>query len=205
MTFPARSGYTSTMTAVANHDGYLAGQLLVAMPQMTDPRFAHGVVFMCAHSADGAMGLMVNKLVDSLSFSELLKQMAFEFENDGIDDRVQVHFGGPVESARGFVLHTPDYMSDATMRVDSGFAMTATVDVLRSIARGAGPERAIFALGYAGWAPGQLDSEIRDNGWLNVGADADLVFGRDHDDKWRRAVARVGVDPGFLSGAAGHA
>ena len=193
------------MTAVANHDGYLAGQLLVAMPQMTDPRFAHGVVFMCAHSADGAMGLMVNKLVDSLSFSELLKQMAFEFENDGIDDRVQVHFGGPVESARGFVLHTPDYMSDATMRVDSGFAMTATVDVLRSIARGAGPERAIFALGYAGWAPGQLDNEIRNNGWLNVGADADLVFGRDHDDKWRRAVARVGVDPGFLSGAAGHA
>ena len=205
MTFPPRSGYTSTMTAVANHDGYLAGQLLVAMPQMADPRFAHGVVFMCAHSADGAMGLMVNKLVDSLSFSELLKQMAFEFENDGIDDRVQVHFGGPVESARGFVLHTPDYMSDATMRVDSGFAMTATVDVLRSIARGAGPERAIFALGYAGWAPGQLDSEIRDNGWLNVGADADLVFGRDHDEKWRRAVARVGVDPGLLSGAAGHA
>lgn len=192
------------MTA-GDHDGYLGGHLLVAMPQMTDPRFEHSVVFLCAHSADGAMGLMVNKLVDSLSFTDLLKQMSLEFEGEGIDERVQVHFGGPVESARGFVLHTPDYRSEATMRVDDGFAMTATIDVLRLLATGAGPERAIFALGYAGWAPGQLDSEIQNNGWLHVGADPDLVFGRDHGGKWRRAVAKVGIDPALLSGTAGHA
>ena len=186
-------------------DGYLGGQLLVAMPRMTDPRFAHSVVFLCAHNADGAMGLVVNKLVESLKFTYILKQMDFEFESGGIDDRVQVHFGGPVESARGFVLHTPDYMSDATMRVDEGFAVTTTVDVLRSLARGGGPERAIFALGYAGWAPGQLDAEFQNNGWLSVGADSELVFGRDHDEKWRRAIAKVGVDPALLSGEAGHA
>lgn len=186
-------------------DGYLGGQLLVAMPRMTDPRFAHSVVFLCAHNADGAMGLVVNKLVESLKFTYILKQMDFEFESGGIDDRVQVHFGGPVESARGFVLHTPDYMSDATMRVDEGFAVTTTVDVLRSLARGGGPERAMFALGYAGWAPGQLDAEFQNNGWLSVGADSELVFGRDHDEKWRRAIAKVGVDPALLSGEAGHA
>lgn len=191
--------------ATEKQDGYLGGQLLVAMPRMADPRFAHSVVFMCAHNADGAMGLVVNKLVDSLKFTYILKQMDFEFEGDGIDDRVQVHFGGPVESARGFVLHTPDYMTDATMRVDEGFAVTTTVDVLRSIARGAGPERAIFALGYAGWAPGQLDAEFQNNGWLSVGADPELVFGRDHGDKWRRAIGKVGVDPALLSGEAGHA
>lgn len=191
--------------ATEKQDGYLGGQLLVAMPRMADPRFAHSVVFMCAHNADGAMGLVVNKLVDSLKFTYILKQMDFGFEGDGIDDRIQVHFGGPVESARGFVLHTPDYMTDATMRVDEGFAVTTTVDVLRSIARGAGPERAIFALGYAGWAPGQLDAEFQNNGWLSVGADPELVFGRDHGDKWRRAIGKVGVDPALLSGEAGHA
>lgn len=193
------------MMAFENDDGYLGGRLLAAMPQMADPRFARSVVFLCAHNADGAMGLVVNKLVDSLSFAELLKQMDFEFDDAEVGDRVQVHFGGPVESARGFVLHTPDYASDATMHAGDGFAVTATVDVLRSIARGKGPERAIFALGYAGWAPGQLDSEIQNNGWLSVDADAELVFGRDHDGKWRRAVAKVGVDPALLSGQAGHA
>ena len=202
---PGTARTYETMTSIGSHDGYLAGQLLVAMPQMVDPRFAHSVVFMCAHSADGAMGLVVNKLVDSISFTDLLKQMDFTVEGGELDERVQVHFGGPVESARGFVLHTPDYASDATMQVDDAFAMTATVDVLRSIAKGSGPERAIFALGYAGWAPGQLDTEIQNNGWLHVGADTDLVFGRDHDGKWRRAVAKVGVDPALLSSAAGHA
>ncbi len=193
------------MATIGKQDGYLGGQLLVAMPQMNSACFAHTVVFLCAHSVDGAMGLVVNKLVDSISFTDLLKQMEFEFDENEIDDRVQVHFGGPVESGRGFVLHTPDYMSDATMPVDDGFAMTATVDVLRSIAEGRGPQHAIFALGYAGWGPGQLDSEMQNNGWLNVGADLDLVFGREHDKKWRRAVAKVGVDPLLLSGEAGHA
>ncbi len=193
------------MTLIENPDGYLGGQLLIAMPQMADPRFAHSVVFLCAHNSDGAMGLVVNKLVDSFSFTDLLKQMEFSFENDTLDERIQVHFGGPVECGRGFVLHSPDYVSEATMQVEDGFAMTATVDVLRSIVRGAGPHQAMFALGYAGWAPGQLDSEIQNNDWLNVSADAELVFGRDHEGKWRRAVAKVGIDPLLLSGTAGHA
>lgn len=193
------------MSSIETQNGYLSGQLLIAMPQMTDPRFEHSVVFMCAHNSDGAMGLVVNKLVDSLNFTDLLRQMELEIEADDLDERIQVHFGGPVESARGFVLHTPDYCSEATMQVDNGFAMTATVDVLRSIATGGGPAQAIFALGYAGWAPGQLDSEIQSNGWLNVTADHSLVFGRGHEDKWRQAVAKVGVDPSLLSSEAGHA
>jgi putative transcriptional regulator len=193
------------MMALETQDGYLSGQLLIAMPQMTDPRFEHSVVYMCAHNADGAMGLVVNKLVDAMSFTELLRQMELEIESDNLDDRIQVHFGGPVESARGFVLHTTDYVSEATMRVDDTFSMTATIDVLRSIARGSGPSQAIFTLGYAGWAPGQLDTEIQSNGWLNVAADQDLVFGREHDIKWTQAVAKVGVDPSFLSSEAGHA
>ena len=193
------------MTALETQDGYLSGQLLIAMPQMTDPRFEHSVVYMCAHNAAGAMGLVVNKLVDAMSFTELLRQMELEIESDNLDDQIQVHFGGPVESARGFVLHSTDYVSEATMRVDDSFSMTATIDVLRSIARGSGPGQAIFALGYAGWAPGQLDTEIQSNGWLNVAADQDLVFGREHDIKWTQAVAKVGVDPSFLSSEAGHA
>ncbi|HJN20806.1 MAG TPA: YqgE/AlgH family protein, partial [Alphaproteobacteria bacterium] len=119
---------------MSDQEGYLPGHLLIAMPQMSDPRFEHGVVYMCAHNADGAMGLMINKLVDALSFSDLLKQMQLSGADEGLDDRVQVHFGGPVESARGFVLHTPDYVSDATLRVSEDFAMTSTIDVLRSIA-----------------------------------------------------------------------
>jgi putative transcriptional regulator len=193
------------MTELEDQDGYLSGQLLIAMPQMTDPRFEHSVVFMCAHNADGAMGLVVNKLVDALSFTDLLRQMELEIESNDLDDQIQVHFGGPVESARGFVLHSPDYASEATMRVDDIFAMTATIDVLKSIARGTGPRQAIFALGYAGWAPGQLDTEIQSNGWLNVAADPELVFGRDHGEKWTQAVAKVGVDPSLLSSEAGHA
>jgi putative transcriptional regulator len=193
------------MARIHDDGGYLTGQLLIAMPQMTDPRFEHGVVYMCAHNADGAMGLVVNKLVESLTFTDLLRQMELEIGPGDLDQRIQVHFGGPVESARGFVLHTPDYLSEATMKVSDDFAMTATIDVLRSIASGGGPDKAILALGYAGWAPGQLDTEIQNNGWLHVAADHSLVFGRDHDDKWRSAVAKVGVDPSLLSGEAGHA
>jgi putative transcriptional regulator len=193
------------MDSIHDGGGYLTGQLLIAMPQMTDPRFEHSVVYMCAHNADGAMGLVVNKLVESLTFTDLLHQMELEIDAGDLDQRIQVHFGGPVESARGFVLHTPDYLSEATMKVSDDFAMTATIDVLRSIATGGGPDKAILALGYAGWAAGQLDAEIQANGWLHVAADHDLVFGRDHDDKWRSAVAKVGIDPSLLSGEAGHA
>ncbi len=193
------------MASIDDKGGYLTGQLLIAMPQMTDPRFEHSVVYMCAHNADGAMGLVINKLVESLSFTDLLRQMELEIGAADLDQRIQVHFGGPVESARGFVLHTPDYLTEATMKVSDDFAMTATIDVLRSIATGGGPDKAILALGYAGWAPGQLDTEIQNNGWLHVAADHDLVFGRKHDNKWRQAAAKVGIDLSLLSSESGHA
>ncbi|MDP6350913.1 MAG: YqgE/AlgH family protein [Alphaproteobacteria bacterium] len=191
------------MSLGAEQDGYLSGRLLIAMPNMSDPRFARSVVYLCSHNVDGAMGLVVNKLIGSLSFSDLLKQM--EIEPEDVDDEFRVHFGGPVESGRGFVLHSKDYQSEATMHVDGEIALTATIDVLRSIADGKGPNRALFALGYAGWAPGQLDSEIQANGWLHVDADNNLVFDHEHETKWERAVAKVGIDLSLLSTDAGHA
>ena len=182
---------------------YLEGQLLVAMPTMADPRFARSVIYMCAHSDDGAMGLVVNKLLESLSFSDLLEQL--EIEAESVDERIRVHFGGPVEAARGFVLHSTDYTHEATMRVDDGFALTATIDVLKAMAEGRGPRLSMLALGYAGWAQGQLDREIQENGWLTVPADEELVFDEAQDGKWELAVGRLGIDPGNLSGVAGRA
>ncbi len=182
---------------------YLEGQLLVAMPMMSDPRFVRSVIYLCEHSDDGAIGLVVNKTFESLSFSELLKQLSIEAES--IDERIQVHFGGPVEAARGFVLHSTDYTHEATMQVDESFALTTTIDVLKAMAEGRGPRRSLLALGYAGWAPGQLDSEIQSNGWLTVPADEELVFGDDQCCKWELAIRRLGIDPGKLSGVAGRA
>jgi len=182
----------------------LAGQLLIAMPQMTDPRFARSVVYICAHSGDeGAMGLVVNKLVASLTMGELLTHL--KLEPSQRRSAQPVHFGGPVEPGRGFVLHTPDYREDATLVVGDEFAVTATMEILRAIAKGEGPRRSLLALGYAGWAPGQLDAEIQANGWLSVPADGDLVFDDDFEAKWQRALAKLGVDLTMLSTDAGHA
>lgn len=181
----------------------LTGQLLVAMPNMADPRFARSVVYLCAHSADGAMGLVVNRLIDSLSFDSLLEQLGVELET--LDSEMPVHFGGPVESSRGFVLHSTDYLQDSTLVIDDDIALTATVDVLKAIARGEGPAQRVLALGYAGWAPGQLDAEIQANGWLLVPPDSQLVFGLDNQAKWQQAMAKLGIDLSLLSNEAGHA
>jgi putative transcriptional regulator len=171
----------------------LSGQLLVAMPQMSDPRFARTVVYLCAHSSDGAMGLVVNRLIDSLTFSSLLSQLGVEAEGGPAD--MPVHFGGPVESSRGFVLHSSDYLQDSTLVIDDDIALTATIDVLKAIARGAGPRHRVLALG----------AEIQANGWLLVPADLDLVFGGENDAKWERAIAKIGIDLSLLSSEAGHA
>jgi len=186
-----------------NGDPYLSGQLLLAMPGMPDPRFAKSVIYMCAHNADGAMGLVVNRELESLTFPDLLSQL--EIEAGELKDPIRVHFGGPVECSRGFVLHSPDYNQEATMVVDNAVALTATVDILRDIAMGGGPNRCFLALGYAGWGAGQLDDEIKANGWLNVGYDEDLVFGPKIDAKWGRAMEMLGIDPGMLTNGAGHA
>ncbi len=192
------------MSAADEDDGHLTGMLLVAMPTMQDPRFAHSVIYLCAHSREGAMGLVVNQVVDNVTLPSVIGQLGIESKAMGPADSL-VHFGGPVETSRGFVLHSPDYVLDSTLVIDDSFALTATVDVLKAIAEGSGPSRRFFALGYAGWAPGQLDREIQENGWLMVPADQDLVFSGDHETKWNRALAKIGVDPSLLSTAAGHA
>lgn len=191
------------MTESIDTSGYLTGQMLVAMPQMEDPRFARSVVYICAHTPDGAMGLVINKLVESVTFPDLLEQL--NLQSDDADDGIHVHFGGPVETGRGFVLHSADYVQDATLVIDQNVALTATVDILKAIADGTGPHNSLLALGYAGWAPGQLDSEIQENGWLSVPADNELLFGSGLDSKWERAMAKIGIDFSKLSGDAGHA
>lgn len=188
---------------VQKTSGYLAGQILIAMPQMSDERFARTVVYLCAHNADGAMGIVVNRLFSGITFPQLLDQLEIPATPDC--DQIRVHFGGPVESGRGFVLHSNDYAQENTMMVADGVALTATVDVLRAIAEGHGPSHSLLALGYAGWSSGQLDSEIRENAWLNVPADADLLFGRDLEHKYEQAIHKLGIDMGLLSADAGHA
>lgn len=183
--------------------GYLAGQLLIAMPTMQDDRFKRTIVYMCAHSKEGAMGLVINRLLGQLSFPELLEQIGIPAKPPVRD--VRVHFGGPVESGRGFVLHSADFRTEGTLPVDDRVALTASVDILRAIADGRGPRQSLLALGYAGWGPGQLESEIQANGWLNVQADEALVFDGELDTKWERAMSKLGIDSRMLSGMAGHA
>ncbi len=182
----------------------LNGKLLIAMPGMLDPRFAHSVVFMCAHSGEGAMGLVVNKPTSDLRLRDLLEQLSIKTSPDARD--LPVHFGGPVEHGRGFVLHEFGYHSAiSTLDVNDDFAMTATLDILEDLAEGRGPGRVVMALGYAGWAPGQLESELQVNGWLTCDASPDLVFGDDDDGKWTAALKSMGVDALMLSSDAGRA
>ena len=180
------------------------GKLLIAMPGMSDPRFEKSVIFVCAHSDEGAMGLIVNKPAEDLLFADLLEQLSIRPLQMTRD--VLVHFGGPVEHGRGFVLHSSDYSSNvSTLEVDDGFGMTATLDILEDIARGAGPLAVVMALGYAGWGPGQLESEIARNGWLTCDATHEIVFATQADVKWEAALRSLGVDALTLSAAAGRA
>ena len=189
---------------------YLDGQMLIAMPGMGDARFDRSLIYLCAHSEKGAMGIIVNKPSHEISFLDLLDRLSVVPPEElrmlpGKLAGKQVHFGGPVEPGRGFVLHSSDYFLPAnSMRVDRRIALTATLDILRAMAAGKGPERAFLALGYAGWAPGQLDDEILRNGWLHCAMDDALIFGEDHDTKYASALGTIGVDPLMLSSEAGH-
>lgn len=191
--------------------GTLEGQLLVAMPSMTDKRFARSVIYVCAHSDEGAMGLIVNQRATNISAPDLLERLGISTRGD--DDTVSndimelsIQVGGPVETGRGFVLHSADYFAaDSTLTIEQGVCLTATIDILRAIAQGNGPDRAILALGYSGWSPGQLESEIQANGWLNCPADPDLIFDDDLDTKYARAMAKLGIDLSHLVSDAGHA
>jgi putative transcriptional regulator len=183
-------------------DPYLEGQLLVAMPGITDPRFDRTVIFMCSHSAEGAMGLVINRQFQGLDFHALLDQL--DLDSDSAANR-PVYAGGPVETGRGFVLHSSDFRQDSTLMVAGDVALTATVDILKALAEGAGPKNSLIALGYAGWAPGQLDRELTRNGWLTTPASHSLLFDTADQDKWPRALAALGIDPSMLSGDSGHA
>ncbi|AGT07373.1 YqgE/AlgH family protein [Paracoccus aminophilus] len=184
----------------------LTGKLLIAMPSMQDPRFEHSVILICSHSDEGAMGLVVNRPLPDLDFSDLLNQLGID---TGMDTRpIPIGSGGPVEPGRGFVLHHVKQGGDdaeGTMRIGEDLAMTTTRDILEDFARGAGPQPAVLALGYAGWGPGQLDDEIRDNGWLTAERGDEIIFGADHSGKWVAALRRMGIDPLLLSPSAGHA
>ncbi|WP_425043718.1 YqgE/AlgH family protein [Primorskyibacter sp. S87] len=183
----------------------LTGKLLIAMPGMGDPRFEHSVVFMCSHGEDGAMGLIINKPVPQLSLSDLFSQLEIEVTDDA-NGHPPVHFGGPVETTRGFVLHSSDYEANLhSMSVSDEISMTATLDILEDIAHGRGPRQKLLTLGYSGWGPGQLESEIATNGWLTTDTDLSLVFDLAHDERWSAALATLGVDPLTLSASAGHA
>lgn len=184
-----------------NYD--LTGKLLIAMPFLPDPRFSHAVIYICGHDAQGAMGLIVNKGLPAVTFEELLTQM--EVNITEINNPVPIHYGGPVEVGRGFVLHTSDYVSESTVLIENGFAMTATLDILRAMAINEGPRQTLLALGYVGWSSGQLEHEIQENGWLTIDATASLIFDTDLDNKWRQALASLGIDPAGLSFEIGHA
>ncbi|MDM7459885.1 MAG: YqgE/AlgH family protein [Paracoccus sp. (in: a-proteobacteria)] len=189
-----------------NQNSNLTGKILIAMPGMADPRFQRSVVLICAHSEEGAMGLMLNRPLPDIDFSDLLEQLGIEAD-DGTR-RIEVRFGGPVEPGRGFVLHkVPEHGDDpeGRLRISRGLAMTTTRDILEDLARGLGPDRAVLALGYAGWGPGQLEDEVLANGWLTGEGAEDLIFAPSDDDKWSVALRGLGVDPSLLSGAAGHA
>ncbi len=191
--------------------GYLDGQFLLAMPGMADTRFSRSVVYICAHSPDGAMGLIINQPARKITFSDLLLQLNLIAADEVIRlptpaEKLPVLKGGPVETGRGFVLHTADFFIDnSTLPIDDCVSLTATVDILRAIAKGDGPRKAMLALGYAGWSPGQLEEEIQQNGWLNVPADPGLLFDGDLEGKYGRALKLLGIDPARLSGEAGHA
>lgn len=195
----------------AARDGYLDGQLLIAMPAMSDKRFARSVIYMCLHNSDGAMGIIINQRADKVSFAHLLHELGVlrkgaeeEVPASVLDRSVQI--GGPVKMEHGFVLHTPDFTTgSATLEIDSTIRLTNTVEILKAIARGRGPTRSLVALGYAGWAPGQLEGEIQANGWLSCPADPDLIFDEDLELKYDRALAKLGVDASHLVSYAGRA
>lgn len=192
---------------MSNNDLYMAGKMLVAMPSMSDSRFHKSVIFICAHDDKGAMGLVINKEMDGIDLQELLDQL----DLDGLDNASLSHIGpgilsgGPVEMARGFMLHSSEFQQKETVRINDDFSLTGTVSALKEVLKGQGPDHLLFALGYAGWSAGQLDQELKQNAWLAVDADKDLVFNIALDMKWDKAIKKIGIDPSMLSAEGGSA
>jgi putative transcriptional regulator len=199
---PKKAAGSRTLSSL-NGGLTLTGQVLIAMPELRDPSFARSVIFLCAHTPEGAMGIMVNRPLEQPSFDDLLRQL--DIAPLPPARRIRLCSGGPVDHARGFVLHTADWTDDASLRVDEHLALTASLDILKAIAGGHGPRQGVLALGYVGWGPGQLDQEIQQNVWLSAPADESILFDSDHETKWRRALAKLKIDPLLLSSVAGRA
>jgi putative transcriptional regulator len=185
-------------------ENFLEGKLLIALPGMSDPRFERSVIYMCAHSNTGAMGLIVNKPIEGLNFQELVRRLELPVSERTPNSAIL--FGGPVETNRGFVLHSGEYEgAESTLAISADVSLTATLDILRAIAEGRGPQEAIFALGYAGWGAGQIEAEIQANGWIHCDADSSLIFSANMDSKWSVALGKLGIDLSALSAHAGRA
>ncbi len=193
----------TNLRQVEPQESVLTGHLLIAMPGMEAAHFNQAVIYLCAHSPEGAMGLVLNRPLSSPTFDDLLKQLGVAPVPPA--RMIDLHQGGPVDSGRGFVLHTSDWIGDGSLVVDPDVALTASLDVLKAFADGGGPEHGLLALGYAGWGPGQLDQEMQENAWLSAPASLNFLFDREHDTKWRRAMAILKIDPALLSLSAGHA
>ena len=174
------------ITAAADQDRFITGQLLVATPEMKDPRFAETVIYMVKHDADGAFGLVINRPMAKGSFEDLLK--GFGTEINDAKGEVVIHYGGPVSNEQGFVLHSDDITIESSMKVANGIAMTADVKMIEAMARGKGPRQSLVMLGYVGWAPGQLEMELKADSWFVIPGDKSLVFDKDADEKWREAM-----------------
>lgn len=191
-------------------DDYLEGKFIIAMPGMGDQRFEQSVIYICAHSDDGAMGFMVNRKVKTPNIEDFFEQLGLIVEEEKADlapniEKIDLHSGGPVEPGRGFVLHTPDFKGDTTLEIEENICLTATLEILRKIVTGQGPEQFMVALGYAGWSSGQLEEEIASNGWLICPSDPQIVYHKNQDDKYKNALNLLGIDPALLSGDLGHA
>jgi putative transcriptional regulator len=211
MSSPLPFSQSRSSSTKSHAEGWLDGQLLIAMPGVGDERFERSLIYLCAHSSDGAMGIVLNRPALDLNVPDLLIQLDILPEEERIRlpqtiDKMPVLKGGPVETSRGFVLHSPDYFVDqSTLPIDSRICLTATLDILKAIAQGGGPQNAVLALGYAGWGAGQLESEMLANGWLTCTADPALVFDPVSDNKYERALRKLGIEPAMLSSIAGHA
>lgn len=184
-------------------DSPFRNSLLVAMPTLHEGLFTKSVIYVCAHSDAGAMGIVINQRLPDIEFRELLSQLHLPRSQVVVEP--VVHFGGPVETGRGFVLHSMDFMREDTVRINDTLCITGTVDILRAMAEGRGPHRSIFALGYAGWGPGQLEAEMHANAWLTVPADEDIVFSPELPRKWEKSLRKLGIEPLSLSAETGHA
>ncbi len=186
-------------------DKFLKGQLLVAMPAMTDARFHHAVILICSHDKNGAMGLVLNNPLTGLSFDHMIEHFNIQPKDIESLKKIEVLGGGPVEGARGFVLHKADYHMKDTIEITGDISITGTIDVLKEIIAGKGPDPFLFVLGYAGWTAGQLDDELAENAWLVTDPDHALIYDVKPEQKWRMALAKLGIEPGFLSADVGHA